>query len=286
MSVTVSGSLGALTVSEPTRLSHVVNQVNVALNGEVGVWQTQVPTNGQMFNNTGIAAAFTKVDGRYCKTLRPTLVTGQSSEIRLGAVTYPLSFRRDFANGGTGALETKFGDNELCCVFQAWLRKFNNVDQTSARQFFGFLNNNAAFLAASAVPARTGMMGDGVTGFRFGSNSCPDGAAGAIALAAIDVGSVQPLPLVQPALNWFHVRIKMIPATPTSGGKIVCYLNGQVVASFDAVANLPRGSNGANLQYGPIGAAVVADFDGAIQLGGFHVFNAEFWYDKDYGVAF
>lgn len=280
----VSGGLTHLVVAEASRQAHCWNMVNRALNGDVTVWQTGTPTNGGMFLNSGIGGVWAKVDGRACKVLRPTLAAGNQSEVQIGVVQFGVPFRADFANGGGGALQLAGGEPDLCATWQAWLKKFNNVDPTSARQFFGFYNSNAGFLGASAVPSRVGLAGDGLTGFRFQSNSCPDGAPGVIALGAADANSVQPLDLVQPGLDWFHVRIKLLPATPSQPGRVACYLNGRLVALFSAVANLPRGSNGVALAYSPLNAVVVTDFDGVTQLGGFHMYAAEFWLDKDYNL--
>jgi hypothetical protein len=283
VTINVQGSPSKVTIPEGTRTAHAWSWVNKALNGEFTTYAgTGVVGNAGFWSNQGIAAAFLKADGRDCKQLRPSLVGGQLSTVRLSALDFALPFRDTFANGGAGMVEASGGPLDLCANFAAWLRKVNNVDPTSARQFFGFECDASTPLGATATVSRVGLMGDGLVGFRCGSVNCPDGAAaGANGFADVDANSVQPLFLVAPGLKWFHVRVKLIPATADQAGKIAVYVDGRLVFLAFLLANLPRGTGGANRQFEPMTAAVFADFDAVTQLNGFLVYLPEFWLDED-----
>lgn len=127
-------------------------------------------------------------------------------------------------------------------AIEAWMRKKAAGDATHARRTFGFGNNT--ILTPSAGVPRCGLIGDGALGFRFGSVGCPNGAAaGETAAGAIDANFIQPAELINPGVNWFHVRIKLIPPGPNGeAGKWAGYLNGRLVGVFTQAANLPRGA--------------------------------------------
>lgn len=266
---------------ELARFQHVVTRVAAALNQDIAIPRDGSPVNGGWLNQ-GLAASWALVDGRLVKQLKPTLAQGQESIFRGLSQVYDADFRQDFAAGGAGALENVASAIQpLASVFRAWLRKFDNVSPPTARQFFGFRNTASGVLTATKTVARTGLIGDGVNGFRFGSVNAPDGGAGTNGFADIDAGSVQPALLVNPGLAWFSVTLKAIPASPTQTGRIGCYLDGVLVATYSTPANLPRGTGAVNRQYQPIEPCVFADFDGVTQLNGFYVHRAEFWYDAD-----
>lgn len=135
-------------------------------------------------------------------------------------------------------------DTVRAFVWEALLRKYNNVDAVNAQTGMFAYHGGSGSISPS-VPSfsdpRVGLVGDGADGFRFGSVGCPDGSV-ATAENQIDANSVQPSGLVNPGLNWFLVKFKYIPAQ--LGGlpaRVACYLDDVLVATFTAIANLPRG---------------------------------------------
>lgn len=143
---------------------------------------------------------------------------------------------------------------------EAWVRKLLAGSATHAKTVFGFGDNNA--LAPSATVPRCGLIGDGVLGFRFGSVGCPDGAAaGETAANAIDANFLQPAELVNPGVNWFHVKVTMFPATAVTPGRWAAYLNGRLQKVFDQVANIPRGSAAVNRDYREVEATIYSFLD-------------------------
>lgn len=138
----------------------------------------------------------------------------------------------------------------------AWCVKDAAGDASHCQHFLGFANTSVLGGATAEIP-RVGLVGDGVTGYRFGSVNAPDGlAAGNNGASDIDAGSVQPASLVNPGTNWFHVRVKMVPPGPGQVGQVACYLNGVRVVTFSALANLPRGHQGVNDNFTRINAGV------------------------------
>jgi hypothetical protein len=172
----------------------------------------------------------------------------------------------------------------------AWIRKRFAGDSPGARQFFGMLYHGDADF--SRRNARVGLAGNAAGGFRFQSNNCPDAPAGAVQnlQADSDVNRVQPAVLIAPGVNWFHVRIKMIPATETQTGRILGFLNGRLVATFDQLANLPRASRSvADVllpTYSFIHAVVAAwgDPDGVSQDAGFMVRDLRVRFSESWGT--
>lgn len=285
-SIEVSGSLGALSIPEPTRNSHFWEVPVTALNGAVTYVSATLPVNSVLYNTQGLAATWALVEGRACRIVRPSLVTGQLCLIRPNALDTVIDWRPTFAAGGLGALEASGGIPALCANHAAWLRRVNVADTTSARQCFGFEVDNATPLGATATVARVGLIGDGATGYRFASVNCPDGAAAGVnATTDRDANSVQPLALVNPGAKWFHVRIKVLPPTPEIGARVACYLNSRLAALFTLAANLPRGTGAVNRNGWPMHACILADRDAVIQLDGWNVFDPEFWLDNDYSLS-
>src|ERR1043166_6692285 len=154
----------------------------------------------------------------------------------------------------------------LSCSISAWVRKVNAGDGSDCRMTIGFGCNQTVSLS-STVP-RVGLIGDGAGGYRYGSVNCPDGAA-AGANAATDRGanSVQPADLVDTGAAWWHMRIKLIPATPTTGGKIACYHNGVLVATFTTTTNMPRGNQAVSSNFNRVQCSIYNfSGDGAIHV--------------------
>lgn len=145
----------------------------------------------------------------------------------------------------------------------AWCRKSAAGDGSSCRMTFGFANNRV--VSASRPIPRCGLLGDGLGGYRYGSVNAPDGgAAGANADTDIDAGSVQPADLVAPGANWWHTRIKLVPATPTQPGRWAAYHNGVLVKTFTAEANFGfRGHQGVSDAYTLIEASIL-NFSGDV----------------------
>lgn len=148
-------------------------------------------------------------------------------------------------------------------TIQAWARKLLAGSVTWARTTFGFGDNTA--LLPSGPVARCGLIGDGLLGFRFGSVHCPDGlAAGETPQAAIDANFIQPPELVNPGANWFHVKIVMVPPTPTQTGRWAAYLNGRLIKVFDSPVNFPRGTQGVDRNYAQVEATIYSFFDASV----------------------
>lgn len=271
--------------AELQRYSHVRGiRANAAINADVGF---KADGSGMVTNplvTTGLAGAWeqTLPDTRPSRKLQPTLAQGTEIQFALNGVVVPLGFR-DVVGGVTGILETIGSQppTDDAFVWQGWLRS-RGTGLRSARMFFGFRNNAQGVLGSTKVPARVGLMGDGVTGFRFGSLNCPDGAPGVNGFADIDAGTaVQPALLVNPGTKWFFVKIKLLPATPTQTGRIGCYLDGVLVATYSLTAQLPRGSNGTNRGFFPLAACCFADFDAVTQLDGWNAYNLEAYFTQD-----
>lgn len=265
--------------TELDRFGHFIVTVNDALSSDV-LWPRQgVPSNAG-YTTQGLAAAWAKTDSRGVRQLKPTLAQGTMITPGPGQKVLA-NFRDTFAGSGSGALEALASPVTRAMVWQAWLRKATAGDPCTARQFFGFMNTSNSPLGATKVCSRVGLIGDGVNGFRFGSVNCPDGAAGVNGFADIDANAVQPAVLANPVLKWFHVKIKMVPPTPLLPGAVGCYLDGQLVAKFSALANFPRGTNAANRDFYPIEACCFADFDAVTQLNGFMLHEGEYYFTSD-----
>jgi hypothetical protein len=125
---------------------------------------------------------------------------------------------------------------------EALFRKLNAADTTDCRFFFGF--TYVRILQPSRQIVRGGMIGDGTTGYGFGSVNAPDGgAAGANAPGDRDANFVAPAALVAPGTDIWKVGVKLVPPTPTQTGRWGAYLNDVLVATFLTTANFPRGYN-------------------------------------------
>ena len=207
------------------------------------------------------AAWFNGVGTNVCMIFRPTTF-GASEILALPFIgpTFPTS---------TGALGTTFEAPQFnfSTSISAWVRKVAGGDSSSCRMCVGFGNNTTA--NPSKTMPRVGLLGDGAGGYKYGSVNCPDAQAGGNnADNDIDANAVQPADQVAPGTNWWHMRIKLIPATPTSGAKIACYHNFNLVATFTTQTNFPRGHQGTSDSYGRIEAGVY-NFSG--DTAGLHV---------------
>lgn len=142
----------------------------------------------------------------------------------------------------------------LAVVVEGLFRKVDAGDIIPSATMFGFrtlspLNGANPTMAASylnggtPLQAMMGFGGDGLGGLRFQSWHCPgpDSPAGQEVVTYADPGSVtQPAALVAPGTAECHVRLKYIPAlSAAQPGQVLCYLEGQLVATF--AANFPNG---------------------------------------------
>lgn len=195
----------------------------------------------------------------------------------------------DFTHQYPTALESALGvETRLAQVISFWMRKKAAGDATSAAQFAGIINFNGEINRSSRV-ARIGVMGDGALGFRFGSLNCPDAIAngGLDNVAnAIDPGSVQPAVLINPGVNWFHVIIKLVPATEGASGRWGAYLDGRLVAVFTDAARMPRTSlSGIDVQgsaYWVLAPAFAAFGNGgAAPSPGYYLRDVRVWLDSN-----
>lgn len=216
--------------------------------GNIGLW---VAPAGLISTYT-----FRRLDNRRCIQLRPGATQTQGASVAMmfkpAGLNTSFPFSMDFfADAFPAIAGTITPDDRLqapAWSIAAWLRKQGAPSLTGCQQCFGFMTTPTTYPEAE-VP-RAGLLGDGVTGFLFGSVNCPDGAAsGNNAPSDRNINSVQPAELVDPGTNWFHVRIKFIPPTPTQSGRWGAYLNGKLVATFTAVTNFPRGSATVNDNY-------------------------------------
>jgi hypothetical protein len=137
-------------------------------------------------------------------------------------------------------------------------------------------------VSPSATIARIGLIGDGAGGYRFGSVNAPDGAAaGENGATDIDANAIQPSGLVAPSTSWFHVKIKLIPPTPTQTGRWGAYLNGVLQATFTTNTNFPRGSLATNRNYANIEPMISYAADAAA-LPGVLIDDLRLTYEEDY----
>lgn len=286
MTIKVYGGTGGAggALSELTRFGHARATINAALSQEVTYYDSApiIVAGTTPFANLGTAPTRARVDQRFVWQMNPTLVAG-SGHIWKGCSTTGTAEQLAHMRDTVPAIEAASPANQaFALVVQAWLRKANNVNPCWSRQFFGLGYFNLSPIGATAQHPRVGVMGDGNNGFRLGSVHCPDGAAaGQSSAGAADAGFVQPPTLVNPGLNWFHVRVKMCPATPVSPPRVGIYLDGALQVSFNTNANFPRGQLAVNQNYLQVEASAFTDFDGATQLNGWNVSDWEVWYDTD-----
>lgn len=289
MGIKVRGSGSGLTgaISELTRFAHF--RARVALGGGWTVYPVSglatVPNATGTWTTIGNAPTFPGItDQRRVAQIRPTLAVGQGY-IWKGTISgsaseqYARLIETDpIISGAPVPSSERFGT-----VCQAWLRKVNNTDQVWARQFFGLMSSNLTPNGQSAIDARVGVFGDGASGFRLGSCHCPDGAAaGQSASNAADAGTIQPTELINPGLNWFHVKVKMVPRLGNNSPPgVAIYLNGVKRIEYHTNVNFPRGWSATNHNYEQIEASVFADFDAVVQLCGWMFTDFEIWYDTD-----
>lgn len=226
------------------------------------------------------------VDQRACLLVKPGTPNIAASSRRMHFRPHTIAAagpaRIDFRDvfGAVTATPVTSVSLPLACSISAWLRKEAGGDASHARFTFGFCDMTITF--PSAPVARIGLIGDGVTGFRFGSVNCPDGAvSGDNAATDINANSVQPAELTSPGTNWFHVRIKMIPPTPTQSGRWGAYLNGVLQATFTTSVNFPRGSAATNRNYVNI-EPMICNYGDAGQLAGMLIDDLRVTFEEDY----
>lgn len=278
----VGGAIGSL-----TRFGWSRATINAALTNELTYFQGgALPALGPAFatGGGGIAPVRAHVQSRRVWQLVPTLANGSDMEWRgataAGGATEQLAHMRDTAL----ALEVAGPQGQaFAMVTQAWLRKNNNVNACWSRMRWGFAYAGIAYqVNADGWETHVGVIGDGANGFRLGSINCPDGTAVANNTAgAIDPGFVQPAVLINPALNWFHIKVKLVPATPTTPPAVGIYLNGSLRVSYNTNAHFPRGSQAVNRDYLNVCPAAFCGFDAVTQLNGWWVSDWENWYDTD-----
>jgi hypothetical protein len=281
-----SGAGGAL--AELTRFAHYRSWPNLGNTAEETYPEHGLAINGAAFSTVGNAPtrSYSITDQRRIWTLSPTLVAGSGM------------FWKGISTGGTLQEQAvSFRDTALALetatplgvpfatVVGCWLRKANNVNLCTARQGFGFVSGGLSPLGQARRVPLVGIYGDGANGFRLGSVHCPDGTAvndvAGVGFNDADAGFVQPSVLLNPGLNWFHVKVKMSPATPTTPAAVGIYLDGALKVSFFTSTNFPRGSNAANNGYQQIESICFADFDTVTQLNGWLASEWEQYYDTD-----
>lgn len=277
------GGVSAQAQRELTRFNHQRATIGAGLAADMVYHGLASGIAGTPFTNLGTIPTRGRTDQRMTWTMNPTLVAGSGHTYKGTSVNGTASEQLSHFRDTVPAVEllSPLGQPFAMCA-QAWIRKANNVNQVWARQFFGFGCFNLSPIGASAQHPRVGLIGDGNVGFRLGSVHCPDGlAAGQSAAAAIDAGFVQPATLLNPGLNWFHIRVKMVPAVPGGLPAVGIYLDGALIVSFFTVTNFPRGQLAATNNYAQVEAAAFTDFDGATQLNGLVLSDWETWYDTD-----
>lgn len=279
------GGAAAIALSELTRWGHFRVEPTLGLGNDVvypvmGLPSSQAST---AFVTAGIAPVRANAQSRKVYQLTPTLLNGsQLTWVGENAASTAAELIGKFRDTFNGLEAARPLGEEYATVTQAWIRKGNNTDPVWARQRWGFIHGGVGPLGNDANTPTVGVIGDGNVGFRLGSVNCPDGAAaGATTPGAIDPNSVQPAALVNPGLKWFHVRVKMVPATPTSPAAIGIYLDGALVVTLNTLTNFPRGSLAVNRDYNEIRASCIVSFDGATQLNGLWIHRWEWWYDTD-----
>ncbi len=202
---------------------------------------------GNVWRTLGnISAVFRVIDAKQVLDVQPAIGAGGTREVvHVFDPTLSLSPIDFHASWGPALELAPAVQPALAVSLMAWVRKKNPGDAPGARQFFGFLNQGDVNWSRRC--ARLGLAGDGVGGFRFQSNNCPGAPAGANenAQTDVDANAVQPAVLVAPGVNWFHVRLKAIPATESAPGRFLAFLNGRLVATFSLAANLPQSSRSA-----------------------------------------
>lgn len=169
----------------------------------------------------------------------------------------------------------------------AWCCKNAGGDGSSGRMSFGYANNRVVG-GSKAVP-RCGLIGDGVGGYGYGSVNAPDGvlAGGNNGDTDRDAGFVQPADIVNPGTNFWHSRIKLVPATPVQPARWAAYHNGILVATFANESNFGfRGHQGVSDAYTLV-EATIGNWSG--DVAGLHVpelcfTDIRFMLEDDYTV--
>ncbi len=290
MGVEVYGGGGgalASAVKQLTRFGYSRATINASLTNDLTYWfGGPIPALGPAVatGGGGIAPARAQADSRRVWQLIPTLLNGSDMEWRgltaAGAATEQLAHMRDVKAFAEAVAEA---GNAFAFVTQAWLRKNDNVNPCWSRQRFGIAYTGVGYqVNAEGFSSHVGIIGDGANGFRCASINCPDGTGAANnSPGAADPGFIQPAALLNPGLNWFHVKVKLVPATPSAPPAVGVYLDGQLIVSYFTNAHFPRGSSGVNRDYLNVGASCFCGFDGATQLNGWWVHDWEVWYDTD-----
>ncbi len=181
-----------------------------------------------------------RLNGRAWWQLNSIAGAGNHTILRVRCFNQP-SFRmtwRDTLRAVAGSLpaDTPTGP---AVVWQSWMSKANAGDATHSTETFGFADYNT--LSPSGAISRAGLIGDGVTGFLYGSVNCPDGlAAGENAPTDRDAGSAGAF---DPGGDPWHSAIKIVPPTASTPGRWAAYHNYALVKIFDTLTNFPRGGS-------------------------------------------
>lgn len=174
-------------------------------------------------------------------------------------------------------------------VIEAILRKYDNASLVNAMTgFFLYHGGQGAIspVGNNFVDPRVGLLGDGATGFRFGSAGCPDGNV-STSESFIDAGSVQPAALIDPGLNFFVVKFKVVPAVLGGlGPQIACYLDDTLIATFTTITNFPRGRALASTYNYMSTYPYIGMFQPAAvaQRNGLFCAKLSYWWDSDLSV--
>lgn len=291
MGVEVFGGGGgalAARIAQLTRFGYSRASINAALTNDLTYFfGGALPALGPAVatGGGGIAPVRAQADGRRVWQLVPTLANGSDMEWRgltaAGAATEQLASMRETPPNFLEAVAE--AGNAYAYVTQAWLRKNNNVNPCWSRQRFGIAYAGVGYqVNAEGFSSHVGVIGDGANGFRCGSINCPDGTAVANNSAgAADPGFIQPAALLNPGLSWFHVKVKLVPATPNAPPAVGIYLDGKLIVSYFTNAHFPRGSSAVNRDYLNVCASAFCGFDAVTQLNGWWVHDWEVWYDTD-----
>lgn len=222
---------------------------------------TGVNTFTYLQGNTPVSLQYVFIDGRPCFKVAVGANNAHTSPVfRPGAMTgrFPLDFfGPSFGNlvAAISPAQKALIAQPMSCSIMAWMRKVSSGDGSSSRMFMGFADNTVVY-SSNPVP-RVGIVGNGAGGYRYGSVNCPDGlAGGANGDTDIDANPIQPTDLVAPGTNWWHTRIKIVPATTDTPAAIGCYHNGTLVATFSTSTNWPRGGQGTTHDYTRIEACL------------------------------
>lgn len=282
------------TLDRPGAPPYAAQQVDARYYANFGQVDENTVGYGGVVNN---AAALPNLElsapdgyGRWAVALRATGADAYTG-IYLGKTNRPMKvpFWSDVAARLNGVTK----DNTVrAFVWEALLRKYDDTQLTNAYSGMFLYHGGPGAISPGATnfsDPRIGLVGDGALGFRFGSVGCPFGAPATVAENSIDANSVQPAGLIDPDLNWFLVKMKVVPQQ--LGGvsaAIYCYLDDTLQASFTVAAtNFPRNragvAAGAGQQnYGSLYPFIGQQQPAAVaQRCGLYCSFVHYWFDED-----